>query len=197
MLPGQERKNDRYSNQELLTTMLTTTDFLVFAKWSGILTLAGAVVAVMAFIFQWGLRFRLVGVTGFLGVLTGGLFALGIVPFSRTVIPDAARFVVVYDNGGPQTVITVAPNIKETQLDATLRQAASDLYSYGRLGGPTNQMSIRARTIIHPQPGVSKPLFLGDIKRSLANRNDEAMSINIYSESFAELPKPTSSEPST
>jgi hypothetical protein len=58
-------------------------------------------------------------------------------------------------------------------------------------------MSIRARTIIHPQPGVSKPLFLGDIKRSLANRNDEAMSVNIYSESFAELPKPTSNEPST
>lgn len=171
--------------------MLTTTDFLVFAKWSGILTLAGAIFTLMAFLFQWGLRFRLVGVTGFLGVLTGGLFALGIVPFTRTVIPDAARFVVVYDNGGPQTVITVAPNITETQLDATLHQAASDLYSYGRLGGTTNQMWIRARTVIHPKPGVSVPLFLGEIKRSLATRDDQEMMVNIYSESFAQLPKPT------
>jgi hypothetical protein len=170
--------------------MLTTTDFLVFTKWSAILTLVCAIAALAAFLFKWGLRFRLVGVTGFMAVLTGGLFALSIVPFSRTVIPDAARFVVVYDNGGPQMVIKVAPDITETKLDATLRQAASDLYSYGRLGGATNQMSIRVRTVIHPQPGISKPLFLGEVKRSLANRDDAEMSINIYSESFAKLPKP-------
>ncbi len=176
--------------------MLTTTDFLVFAKWSGILTLAAAIVTLAAFLFQWGLRFRLVGVTGFLGVLTGGLFGLGIVPFTRTVIPDAARFVVVYDNGGPQMVISVAPTLKESQLDATLRQAASDLYSYGRLGGINNQMSIRARTVIHPKPGVSQPLFLGEVKRSLAIRDDQEMIVNIYSESFAQLPKPAE-EPAT
>ncbi len=169
--------------------MLTTTDFLVFTKWTSILTLVCAIATLAAFIFRWGVRFRLVGVTGFLGVLTGGLFALSIVPFSRTVIPDAARFVVVYDNGGPQTVISVAPNITETQLDATLRQAASDLYSYGRLGGITNQMSIRARTVIHPKPGVSQPLFLGEVKRSLATRDDAQMVVSIYSESFAQLPK--------
>lgn len=176
--------------------MLTTTDFLVFTKWSAILTLACAVVTIAAFVFKWGVKFRLVGATGFLGVLTGGLFALSLVPFSRTVVPDAARFVVVFDNGGPQTVISVAPNITETQLDATLRQAASDLYSYGRLGGATNQLSIRARTVIHPQPGVSQPLFLGEVKRSLANRDDAQMTINIYSESFAKLPKPAE-EPAT
>ncbi|MGC1394822.1 MAG: Ycf51 family protein [Coleofasciculaceae cyanobacterium] len=176
--------------------MLTTTDFLVFTKWSAILTLVCAIATVAAFIFKWGLRFRLVGATGFMGVLTGGLFALSLVPFSRTVVPDAARFVVVYDNGGPQMVITVAPDITETKLDATLRQAASDLYSYGRLGGATNQMSIRVRTVIHPQPGVSKPLFLGEVKRSLANRDDPEMMVNIYSESFAQLPKPAE-EPAT
>lgn len=170
--------------------MLTTTDFLVFAKWSGILTLVCAVVTLAAFLFQWGLRFRLVGVTGFLGVLTGGLFALGLVPFTRTVVPDAARFVVVYDNGGPQMVISVTPDIKESQLEATLRQAASDLYSYGRLGGTNNQMWIRARTIIHPKPGVSQPLFIGEVKRSLSTRDDQEMVININSESFAQLPKP-------
>jgi hypothetical protein len=65
------------------------------------------------------------------------------------------------------------------------------LFSYGRLGGTDNQLTIRARTIIHPEPGVSKPIFLGEVKRSLASRNDEQIAINIYSESFAQLPKPS------
>lgn len=171
--------------------MLTTADFLTFAQWVGILTLVSGVIAVVGFIFKWGIRFRLVGVTGFLGVLTVGLFALGLVPFTRTVIPGAIRFSVVYDNGGNQTVIAVPPSITQSELDATLRQAASDLFSYGRLGGADNQLTIRARTIVHPEPGVSQPLFLGEVKRSLATRNDDQMVINVYPESFAQLPKPT------
>ena len=177
--------------------MLTTADFLVFTQWAGTLTLVCGAIAVLAFIFKWGIRFRLVGATGLLGVLTGGLFALSLVPITRTVIPGTVRFNLVYDNGGPQTVIAVPPQLTESELEATLRQAASDLFSYGRMGGGTdNQMTIRARTIIHPEPGVSKPLFLGQVRRSLASRDDPQMAVTIYSESFAQLPKP-SSEPST
>jgi hypothetical protein len=176
---------------QVIKNMLTTADFLTFGKWAGILTLACGVVTLVAFIFKWGLRFRLVGVTGFLGVLTAGLFSLSLVPFTRTLIPGAIRFSLVYDNGGNQTVIAVPPSITESELDATLRQAASDLFSYGRLGGPDNQLTIRARTLVHPKPNVSKPLFLGQVKRSLATRNDEQMVVEIYSESFAQLPKPS------
>jgi len=171
--------------------MLTTADFLTFTKWAGILTLACAVITLVAFIFKWGFRFRLVGATGLLGVLTTGLFALAIVPFSRTVIPGAVKFNVVYDTGAAQTVIVVPKEITESELEATLRQAASDLFSYGRLSGVDNQLTIRARTILHPEPGVSNPLFLGQVKRSLATRDDENMAVEIYSESFAQLPKPT------
>ena len=171
--------------------MLTTADFLTFTKWAGILTLACAVITLVAFIFKWGLRFRLVGATGLLGVLTTGLFALAIVPFTRTVIPGAVKFNVVYDTGAAQTVIVVPKEITETELEATLRQAASDLFSYGRVSGLDNKLTIRARTILHPEPGVSKPLFLGQVKRSLATRDDENMAVEIYSESFAQLPKPT------
>lgn len=171
--------------------MLTTANFLTFTQWIGILTLACGFITLLGFIFKWGIRFRLVGITGFLGVLTAGLFALSLVPFTRTVIPGAVRFSLVYDNGGNQTVIAVPPSITESELEATLRQAASDLFSYGRLGGANNQLTIRARAIIHPEPGVSKPLFLGQVKRSLASREDEQMAIEIYPESFAQLPKPT------
>ncbi|HEY9609149.1 Ycf51 family protein [Allocoleopsis sp.] len=171
--------------------MLTNADFHSFTQWSAILTVVCGVLATLGFIFKWGIRFRLVGITSFMGVLTGSLFALGLVPFSRSVIPGAVPFSMVYDNGGNQTVITVPAQITETELDATLRQAASNLFSYGRLGGGAdNQLTIRARTIIHPKPGVSKPLFLGQAKRSLATRDDEQMAIDIYPENFAQLPKP-------
>ncbi|MCM0592115.1 MAG: Ycf51 family protein [Gloeotrichia echinulata IR180] len=172
--------------------MLTTADFLQYTQWSGIATLVFAGLTVLGLIFKWGIRFRLVGTTGFMLVVTAGLFALSIVPLSRTVIPGATKFTLVYDNGSTQAVIATSPQITPTQLEATLRQAASNLYSYGRLGSrEENQLTVRARTIIHPEPGVSVPLYLGKLKRSLATREDSQMAVEIYPEKFAQLPKPT------
>lgn len=172
--------------------MFTTADFLNYAKWSGILTLLCGAIAFLGFIFKWGIRFRFVGITGFMGVLTGGLLALSLVPLTRSEIPGAVRYSLVYDTGSTQVVITVPPQITEDQLDATLRQAASNLYSYGRMGqGNNNLLTVRARTIIHPEPGVSKLLYLGQIRSSLANRNDDKLAIEIHKELFAQLPKPT------
>ncbi len=169
--------------------MLTTAEFFQLTQWAGITTLIVAVLAIAGFIFKWGVRFQLVGVTGFMAVLTGGLFALSLVPIVRTVVPGAVRYSVVYDNGATQAVISIPPTITETELEATLRQAASDLYSYGRLGREQDQLNIRARTVIHPEPGVSQPLYLGDVKRSLRNREDEQIQIEIFSDKFAKLPK--------
>ncbi|MFN6571387.1 hypothetical protein A6770_11750 [Nostoc minutum NIES-26] len=172
--------------------MFTTTDFLQYTQWSGIATLVFAALAVLAFILKWGIRFRLVGTTGFMLVLTGGLFALSLVPLSRTVIPGAVKYTLVYDTGSTQTVIATSPKISPSQLEATLRQAANNLYSYGRLGSRgDNYLTIRARTLIHPEQGVSVPVYLGQIKRTLATREDPQMSVEIYPEKFAQLPKPT------
>ena len=167
-------------------------EFLQYTQWSGIATLALAAMAILAFVFKWGIRFRLVGTTGFMLVVTGGLFALSLAPLTRTVIPGAVRYNLVYDNGATQTVISLKNDITQTQLDATLRQAASDLYSSGRLGAGTNNlMLIRARTVIHPEPGVSIPLYIGQAKRSLASRDDSSMAVEIFEDKFALLAKPT------
>lgn len=172
--------------------MLTTTDFLELAKWSAVLTIASAVVTALGFIFKWEIRFRLVGSTGFMGVLTAGLFSLSLVPLTHTAVPGSVHYKLVYDTGAAQTVISVPPTISNSQLDATLRQAASDLYSYGRLGrAKDNLLTIRVRTVIHPSPGVSKPLYLGQVTRSLAVRNDRQLDIQIFPENLAQLPKST------
>lgn len=170
--------------------MLTTSDFFQYTQWSGIATLVFTVFVLLAYIFKWGIRFQLVGATGFMLVVTVGLFALSLVPLSRTIIPGATKFTLVYDNGAAQATIAVSPQISPSALEATLRQAASNLYSYGRLGTKDdNQLTVRARTVIHPQPGLSVPLYLGEIKRSLVNREDGEITVEIYQDKFAQLPK--------
>lgn len=170
--------------------MPTTANFLQYTQWSGIATIVFAVLTILAFILKWGIRFRLVGTTGFMIVLTAGLFSLSLVPLSRTVIPGAAKYTLVFDNGSNQAVISTASNITPTELEATLRQAASNLYSYGRLGAAgNNQLTIRARTLIHPEPGISVPVYLGQVERTLVSREDSEMDVKIYLDKFAQLPE--------
>ncbi|MFW6358716.1 MAG: Ycf51 family protein [Chroococcales cyanobacterium] len=164
-------------------------DFYTYAQWSGIFTLVCLVVAILGFIFRWGIRFRIVGVTGFMLVLTAGLFGLGLGLFSRPQIPGAVRFSVVYDNGGNQAVIALPPTVTESEVEATLRQAAVDLFAYGRLLGSDDKLTIRARTVIHPKADLSKPLYLGQVQRSRSSNPTELDTIEIFSESFAQLPE--------
>ena len=174
--------------------MPSTANFLQYTQWSGIATIVFAVLTILAFIVQWGFRFRLVGATGFMLVLTGGLFSLSLVPLSRTVIPGAVKYTLVYDNGSNQTVIAIAPQITPTELEATLRQAASNLYSYGRLGsGGNKELTVRARTIIHPEIGLSVRLYLGQVNRTLVSREDPEMLVEVYLDKFASLPKASAS----
>lgn len=168
--------------------MFSTDDFARYTQWSGIATLIFAFITLLSFIFKWGIRFRLAGATGFMLVLTGGLFPLSLTPLTRTVIPGAVRYKLVYDSGSSQAVIATPSQISSSELDATLRQAASDLFSYGRLGTrQDNQLTIRARSIVHPEPGLSVPLYLGQVKRSLSDRDDSGMQIDIYEDNLEKL----------
>ncbi len=169
--------------------MNVNSDLLMYSQWAGILTAALAVLTVLAFFLKWGFRFRLVGVTSFMGVIAISIFGLGLGLFTRTEIPGAVRYSLVYDTGGAQTVITVPPTIAPSELEATMRQAAADLYSPGRSGRGKDYMTIRVRTIVHPEPGVSQPLFLGEVRRSLAKQDDEKMAIDIFPERVAALQK--------
>lgn len=139
-------------------------EFLLATRWVGIGTLALAALAGLAFALKWGIRFRLVGATGFAAVLTVGLLGLSFEPFSRTAVPGAIPYTTVYDSGASQIVVTVPPTISSETLDATLRQAASNLFKPYRLGLPGQKATIRARTIVHEPGGVSRLLYLGQVQ---------------------------------
>ena len=169
--------------------MISTAEFLKYCQWSGIVTLAFAVVTIVALIAKWGFKFRLVGATGFMGVLTAGLFGLSLVPIVHTNVPGAQHYSLIYDNGSDRATIVVATPVTEAGLDATLRQAAADLYSYGRSGSATKQLRVRARTVIHPSPGVSEPLVLGEVIRSLSGGEDSALDVRIDRGNLAKIIK--------
>jgi hypothetical protein len=167
--------------------MQLSSDLSNYTQWSGYTAIACLFLTILAFIFQWNFRFRLFGVTSFMTVLTAGLFALGLGLFVRTEIPNAARYALVYDNGATQTVIAVPSTIDPNSIEPTLRQAAIDLFSFGRAGAE-RKMTIRMRTILHPTAGVSQPLYLGQVRRSLGSRLDDNLEIEIFSRNVAQLP---------
>jgi hypothetical protein len=167
--------------------MVSTALLLTIGRWLGYFTLLCAALTVLGFVLKWGIRFRLVGATGFMTLLTAGVFALSLGLHTRTEIPGAIRYSRIFDKGEAQVVIAVPPTITEAQLDATLRQASADLFSPGRMSQGEKQLTIRARTVLHPEPGVSQPLFLGEAKRSLFSSQDSNATIEIDQAKFAQL----------
>ncbi|MEB3164572.1 MAG: Ycf51 family protein [Prochlorothrix sp.] len=165
--------------------MSIVVEFLDLAKWLALATLLTAILTVVAFRRDWGIRFRLVGVTSFLVVLVVGSFALSLGLYQYTEVEGAAPYTVTYDTGGTQAVIRVDNSIDPETLEATLKQAAFGLYSSGRYAKPgESQLTIRARTVIHPSAGLSQPLFLGQIRRSLFQRSDENMEVSLNLKQF-------------
>jgi Protein of function (DUF2518) len=171
--------------------MFDTAQLIQNAQYLGIATIAVGILAIVAFLFKWGFRFRLVGVTGFMAVLTGGVFALSLGLYTRPQIPGSVHYTRIFDAGAAQVVITVPPTVTESQVEATLKQAAIDIFSPGRLSQGADQMTIRVRTILHPEPGLSQPLYLGEVRRSLSIREDDNATIELNRKSLAQLPKPT------
>ena len=166
--------------------MLTPEQFFVATQYFAIATLAFGALTALAFVLKWSLRFRMVGATGFMGVLTAGLFGLSFQPLTQTVIPGALPYTTVFDSGASQIVIAVPTDITETELDATLRQAASNLLKPSRLGGRGQaKPMIRARAIVH-NDGASELVYLGSVTPGEGETPDaKAPVVEIYSDQLA------------
>lgn len=167
--------------------MPTPEFFWQACQWSALFMLASGIFTGLAFVFQWGIRFRFVGITSLLGVLSASLLALSFFPLSKAVIPGAAKYNLVYDLSGPEVVISVAPTITPSALEATLLQASENLFSPGRVGRGSDQLTIRVRTILHQRSGMSQLIPLGQIQRSLTVREDPNMKISLNEDNLAAL----------
>ncbi|MFK8182971.1 MAG: Ycf51 family protein [Phormidesmis sp.] len=168
--------------------MLTPAQFLEATGWSALTTVAFAGITAIAFILKWGLRFRFVGATGFMGVLTAGLFGLSFQPIMQTTIPGAVPYKTVFDSGSAQVVITVPNDITETALEATLQEAAGNLLKPSRIGGASQKTpTIRARSIVHT-PGISELVYVGKVTPAERSSSDDRTPVvEIYTKQLARI----------
>lgn len=171
--------------------------FVTAAQVCAGLTAVLALATLIAWIRQVAIRFALVGYTGFALVLTVGCLALSLGPIMQTSIPGAARYTTVYDRGSNQAVIAVSSKITPETLDLTLKQAAQNLSSSGRYAVGSPLFTLRARTIVHPEAGVSLVVYLGQLQQRFGVRQDPEQEIILYPEAFEYLHTFLSSEPLT
>ncbi len=166
--------------------MLSPEQFLIATGYFAIGTLLFGALTALAFILKWGIRFRLVGATGFMGVLTAGFFGLSFQPLTQTVIPGSVPYTTVFDSGASQIVIAVPNEITQPALEATLQQAASNLLKPSRIGGMGQTVpSIRARAIAH-EDGVSELLYVGKVTPGRGKTAEERTPVvEIYSDLLA------------
>jgi hypothetical protein len=172
--------------------MLSPEQFFQATVWFAIGTVAFGAITAIAFLLQWGFRYRLVGATGFMGVLTVGLFGLSFQPVTRAMVPGALPYETVFDSGSSQIVIAVPNSISATALEATLEQAASNLLKPSRIGGAGQVVpSIRARAIVH-RPGISELVYVGKVTPNKAfkkgqSTEEKALDIEIYPDKLAKI----------
>lgn len=150
-----------------------------YFEWSLIITIISLLLVILSFILSWKNRFRLVGISGFMIVLTVGLFGLNIGLLNRHRIITSSSSSRVYDNASDQIVISVEPSITEEELFMALREAAQNYFVYGRSAGKDNQLTLRARVLLHVNEKEDLPLYLGKAEQKLNFHNDNHPEINI------------------
>jgi len=161
-------------------------------RLAGQIALAGLVLSALAMVFglltkqPW--RFKVVGYTGFLVVLTAGLFALTFAPLTRPKVEGAKPYEVVFDRGRGRVVIAVAPEITSEELSLTLQQARSQLFSSGRRGGDASgKLQIVARTLVSVKSGISQVIVLGKIELPVNAPLTDGGQVTIDPTAFATL----------
>ena len=122
------------------------------------------VLTVLAYLFGWGIRFRLTGITIFTLLLSGSCWA-----FDQSYRPpftvEGYKYApIVYDNGFDLVVAQASDDFPEEAIKPTLLQIAGNLKGGGRNGA---QVKVRLRKIESAGDGISKPIILGEIINDL------------------------------
>ena len=122
------------------------------------------ILTILAYLFSWGIKFRLTGITIFTLLLSASCWA-----FDKSYTPpfnvEGYKYApIVYDNGFDLIVAQASNDFPTESIKPTLLQIASNLKGGGRNGA---QVKIRLRKIDSAGDGISKPIVLGEIIKDL------------------------------
>ena len=119
---------------------------------------------VIAFIFNFGFKFRIVGATIFTLLLSLSSWAF-IQSYSEKVLIEGSKYVpIVYDNGFDLIVAKAEDDFPEESIGPTLEQLSINLRKGSRSGA---NVKIKIRKIEKISNGISKPVIIGEVQKNV------------------------------
>ena len=120
-------------------------------------------VTVIAFIFNFGFKFRLIGATIFSLLLSLSSWAF-IQSYTEKVIIEGAKYVpIVYDNGFDLIIAKAENDFPEESIEPTLKQLLGNLSKGSRSGA---NVKIKMRKLEKISDSISKPVVIGEIEKN-------------------------------
>ena len=127
----------------------------------GIILFVGTLIA---FIFNFGFKFRITGATIFSLLLSLSSWAFIQSYNERVVIEDAKYLPIVYDNGFDLIIAKAEDNFPEEYVKPTLEQLSENLRKGSRSGA---NVKIKIRKLEKISDGVSKPVVIGEVQKNV------------------------------
>ena len=119
---------------------------------------------VVAFIFNFSFKFRIVGATIFSFLLSLSSWAF-IQSYTETVVIEDAKYVpIVYDNGFDLIIAKAENDFPEESIKPTLEQLAENLRKGSRSGA---NVKIKIRKLEKISDGISKPVVIGEVQKNV------------------------------
>ena len=120
-------------------------------------------VTIIAFIFNFGFKFRITGATIFSLLLSLSSWAF-IQSYSENIKIEGARYLpTVYDNGFDLIITKADENFPEEAIKPTLNQLYKNLKKGSRSG---SKVKIKIRKLERISNGVSRPVIIGETEKS-------------------------------
>ena len=119
---------------------------------------------IASFIFNLGLKFRLIGATIFSLLLSLSSWAF-IQSYTEKVLIEDAKYVpIVYDNGFDLIIAKAEDGFPEESIGPTLDQLSENLRKGSRSGA---NVKIKIRKLVKISDDISKPVVIGEVQKNV------------------------------
>ena len=120
------------------------------------------VCTLVAFVFNFGFKFRITGAAIFSLLLSLSSWAF-IQSYSKNIKIEGAKYIpIVYDNGFDLIIAKADDEFPEEAIESTLQQLSENLKKGSRSG---SNVKLKIRQLQRVSKDISKPVIIGEIEK--------------------------------
>jgi len=133
-------------------------------KIFGLIGIFLLICTIVAFLFNFGFKFRIIGATIFSLLLSLSSWAF-IQSYTENTVIEGAKYVpIVYDNGFDLIIAKAEDSFPEESIVPTLEQLSENLRKGSRSGA---NVKIKIRKLEKISNDVSKPVIIGEVQKNI------------------------------